>query len=344
MGTRARIFEVLRSRRGQLWGLGVLSCAVIQLLTSGGETAGAFVTNAQAESAGGFGRAFGGFPWLLRQMVGVLGWLDVVLPTPVYVTWLTLLGFVVLMALGWASRRMLAILVGLVAVVVFAPTAILMVTYFQGRYVLPVAVGVPLVAGYTLAERAPEQLMPRRLLAICLGVLAALHLVAFHQHLRRYAVGAAGDWWYFPDAGWDPPLASAAVLTVVYALLIGALSAWFYALGRPSTSGMRRTAEDVSVAPRTHDSRPIRPCRALPHGAKQPTIAQPRASSRPATEPSISRAQGNLLRDPCGGRGSRGVRRHQARTTSRSVRRPASLRAESAGSRGTAGSSPSCRW
>jgi hypothetical protein len=61
--------------------------------------------------------------------------------------------------------------------------------FWQGRYTLPLAVGVPLVAAAGSRAR-----LGRRSLALLLAVLAVCHLVGYVITLGRYTVGPATGW------------------------------------------------------------------------------------------------------------------------------------------------------
>jgi hypothetical protein len=281
MATAARLVELAHSRRAQLWTIAIGMSAALQLATSGGQMAGSFVSNVRTQTAPSLSNALGDFPRLLREMVGVFGYLDVQLPAPVYHVWLILVGLVVLMAIGWTSRRMVLILVGLLVAIVAVPTAIgtFRPLYMQGRYILPVAVGLPIVAGCVLAEHRDRQLISRRLLATCLGIVAALQIVSFHLQLRRYSAGIDSDWWYFSEANWEPPVATAWVLTLLYAALVIAGSTLLYLLGRSSAATVPGSCGNASAV----SARRIAPQGTTPVGRMPPVESRPLAGEAGAT-------------------------------------------------------------
>ena len=171
-----------------------------------------------------------------KQLIGYFGWLDTPSPALTYVLWTAGLGFLVLVALAWARRRQVAaLLVGLAATVV-VPVTLESAVYgdaggpaWQGRYGLPLAVGVPIVAATAIAssERGRQIAEPR--LFVGAGVmLVVAHILAFAQNLRRYTVGYDGEIQYWRHAEWSPPL-SPLLLTIAYALLVTAFVAWYLA-------------------------------------------------------------------------------------------------------------------
>jgi len=165
------------------------------------------------------------------EAIGNLGWLDAPLPPLALGLWW--IGFGVLVAAvverGGGRRLALAGSIGLSAVVV--PWVLEMYqgndtgTYWQGRYSLPLLVGVPIVLGAAthLAPGATptpgdgdhdgdlEERRRQRRLAIALAAVWVVVLnAALYAALRRWAVGLAGT--YVPTR-WDtygavvPPVA-----------------------------------------------------------------------------------------------------------------------------------------
>jgi hypothetical protein len=157
------------------------------------------------------------------QQVGVFGWLDTAMPGVVYLGW-ALLGTVVLtLAYLVGTRRqrwgLTAAIAGYIACEVFIRAVVMAPTGFdlQGRYTLPVAVTIPLVAGEILRANFDRLeisaiYFPRMLAS----VIALLQGVGWFANARRYAVGVGGDaiflgnsLWH-PAGGWIPWIAAAA--------------------------------------------------------------------------------------------------------------------------------------
>jgi hypothetical protein len=168
-----------------------------------------------------------------KEMIGVFGWLDTPAPAVTWLPWTAAVVFLFFAAVVWASRRYVAVLFALLAVVVIVPIVIESAAYgdagglsWQGRYTLPIAVGVPILAAFALTttERG-RQLVSRRFLLVTGVVLAAAQAFAFAQNLRRYTVGYDGavQFWKHPD--WTPPV-SPLLLTILYLVVIGAFVAW----------------------------------------------------------------------------------------------------------------------
>lgn len=197
------------------------------------------------------GDALDSVPARLPQLVGVFGWLDTPLPLPALVVVAVLAGAVVAagIALGRAADRV-ALVLGLVAVPVllFALQADTQLPFgfgVQGRYALPVAVALPLLAAHVLQERGGSVSRSAAALAPVVTVLmAAVQLVAWWYNARRYAYGTDGPLWWLgtpvewaPAGGWRPW----AALAVAGALLL-------------AVSGLGRTATTASgtAASSTH--------------------------------------------------------------------------------------------
>lgn len=154
----------------------------------------------------------------LFEMIGVFGWLDAAAPGIVYVAFLLGLGALGLVALVVSGRRT-GIVLGLVALgVMVVPVVMELLTYrtdafpWQGRYTLPLAVGVPLILGLSAATSPREPSLPRlRLVAAFGAVFVVVQFGAFLGTLNRYVKGEFGFFLLTPS-GWAPPLPTSVLL------------------------------------------------------------------------------------------------------------------------------------
>ena len=240
----ANTWVALRDRRSWPW-LGLVAVASGAALTWI-RTAGALPTATVEFPEWVFDRAAAtsvyATPLYLRNMVGEFGWTDTELPLVMVVAWLALIGGMAIAALvvgTWRQRIVLATL-GLLTlglpVLIHASQAKYIGIVWQGRYFLPAAVGIPLLAAFVLRERRPGWAVGRwavdRWTAWVLAALLLGQLVAFAVNLHRYVSGANGPWFGdVPDA-WSPPLtpwvligACAAVLAWLLRLLVATGSA-----------------------------------------------------------------------------------------------------------------------
>lgn len=149
---------------------------------------------------------------LANELVGVFGWLDSRPPMVLPLAWGAMVSGLVAVALLVATRGDRFLLGGIVAGI--GSTAFLgsYLAYgfhagAQGRWLLPLAVGLPVAAAEVAARRWPHHALatPHRLTVIVAAGVAALHLVALWSNWRRYAVGAAGPWWFAGQSRWSPP-------------------------------------------------------------------------------------------------------------------------------------------
>jgi hypothetical protein len=173
------------------------------------------------------GKAWG----LVQQMIGTFGYLDSPSPALTIAVWLAVLGFLVLAALAVARRRGAWVLGGLTAGVVVVPWVLevreapAVGFLWQGRYTLPLAVGVPLLAGHLLAGSAlGRRLLDRRIVVVVAVSLGLAQLLAFYFNLRRYMVGTKGPILIL-HADWHPPVPGIG-LVVLAAAGTAALVAW----------------------------------------------------------------------------------------------------------------------
>jgi hypothetical protein len=95
---------------------------------------------------------------------------------------------------------------------------------WQGRYIMPMAVGVPLMAVALVERSGALRAVQTRVATVVGSVVAFAAFAAFAEALRRYAVGVKGPIDYLRGA-WQPPLGATAL--TVAALVVLALSGLF---------------------------------------------------------------------------------------------------------------------
>lgn len=190
------------------------------------------------------------FAWdgFVLNMVGQFGWMDTPLEGWVLMAFAAGSAFVVLAALAagrWRERAgVLAVAAATFAlpVVVHASQAHFLGFIWQGRYILPVAIGVPVLAAFVLHRRAqdvPAAWLPgvRRIgvrVAVVVGsLLAFVQLAAFLENLHRYVNGEDGGWFSLAPDAWLPPvpLPLLLLLGLVATVGFGAVIVWSARLG-----------------------------------------------------------------------------------------------------------------
>lgn len=136
----------------------------------------------------------------LIEAIGLLGWLDTPLPASVVMLWMIGLGVLLAGSLQSPDRRPVVTGGIVVAVAVVSSWVLEMFsgntsgTYWQGRYYLPLLVGVPILFGRAALARDVT-----RTLSTAVGVIAVVVVnAALAAAVRRWAVGIGGS--YFP---WD---------------------------------------------------------------------------------------------------------------------------------------------
>src|SRR3954470_15769009 len=157
-----------------------------------------------------FGESFDRLPHRLEEMVAVFGWLDVPVPWITVAVWIALTALIVGAAMWRGAGRAHWTLVGLAVLTLLVPalveahmaTRIGMV--WQGLYTLPLAVGLPLLAGHIMQERPSAFRLPRWLLPVAAAAAGVAQLAAFIWALRRYEHGVPGSLNPFTGA-WQPP-------------------------------------------------------------------------------------------------------------------------------------------
>jgi hypothetical protein len=170
---------------------------------------------------------------VLHDAVGTFGALSVHLPGWMYWLWWALIAVLCAVAIARSGRRGRIAMVVTLAIVLAFPILFWafyfrQVTGLQGRYVLPILILVPLVAGYLLAVDGAARAVPGRLERGAIGgtiaLIAGLQAFAWWVNARAYAGNTSAHSLvshplYSPPLGWWPWIVLAALGTVA---LLGA--------------------------------------------------------------------------------------------------------------------------
>jgi hypothetical protein len=183
-------------------------------------------------------------------MVGVFGWQDTPAPAVTFVIWTAVLGILVALSVSLTNRRMAVAIVALLGLVVVVPAVLEFIEArrfgfgWQGRYTLPLAVGVPILCGFALA-REPARVLDRGRLRVLFAVaFVVAHFLAFWQNLRRYTVGYDGPLMFWWDPDWSPPF-PALLLLVVFLLGLVTLAVWLW--GGVTEGSSQAPADEATV-------------------------------------------------------------------------------------------------
>ena len=159
----------------------------------------------------------GRFGQFYQQMIGVFGWLDTRPPLVVLLVWTMAVGALVVLGVTLGRRRVA------LAIVLCAGLAVLVSTLveasqlndygilFQGRYILPLAMGVVMLAARAVDE--VEAAVLTRLVPLTTTLLALVvvgHAVSLYMAARRFSVSVNGPLNFLWAGGWDPGVPPAA--------------------------------------------------------------------------------------------------------------------------------------
>ncbi|NTW40858.1 MAG: DUF2142 domain-containing protein [Cellulomonadaceae bacterium] len=189
-------------------------------------------------------------PSYITGMLGHFGWLDTALPQWLYLWLAVAIGVTPVIAVLVAQTRkdQLAVLgVGALAlalpVLIQAWQAKNVGVIWQGRYSMPLMVGLPVVAGFVLRSGAPRvsDLRARPLFLTTASLLAIGHVAAFWVNLHRYVRGTAAPWFGSAATDWAPPVPTP-VLLLGFALAVVATVALIDVVSR---SEERETAPEA---------------------------------------------------------------------------------------------------
>lgn len=193
---RPRLRELRRSRRMYRWMLPPLVGTFLQLIWTYGVGTDDVPVGARSDAPTGFT-----LPEVLRrqpdrwvQYISNVGWLDVPLPGILATAWLALwLGLAFLALRGRVPLRarwsLGLVLLGVLVVPIMLewPLTHRLGFFWQGRYALPVAVGVPLLAAAVLASRRLPRDPPRWAFPVAFVVTGFVGMWSFVRAFMRYS-------------------------------------------------------------------------------------------------------------------------------------------------------------
>lgn len=185
-------------------------------------------------------------PGYLRQMIGILGWLDAQLPGYVYLLFAI---FTAVAVVGVVRARDVRLLLATVAVcigVIVVPIVINVVSahsaglIWQGRYTLPLFAMLVLLGmlGWQRSverrqgdegdegdegDRSGDERAALFVSVVAVTCFAVAEVAGFWQMLRRFAVGSNGKIWLDDPLGWRPSIAPMPLIAL-NAVLVVALS------------------------------------------------------------------------------------------------------------------------
>lgn len=227
---RARLRGLVRQRGVQL-ALGGLAIAIalgaVFVISTGNPSS--MTGKAIENGTGPLAAVIGETDAYLRQMVGNFGWLDTRSPQLSYYLWIgivfAMVGFVAVAAkLRTSAPLLITVAVTLGLPLIELPNAAKSGLPWQGRYSLPIAVGIPLIAVVLiepLARRIPG--LTNRLIAAVATAVGIGNVYAFYWALRRYVVGGDRGFNIFTGGAWQPPLGSAFLVAVMVAFAAAAV-------------------------------------------------------------------------------------------------------------------------
>jgi len=190
-------------------------------------------------------------PLRVREMIGILGWLDAPVPALTILVWLGALGALGLLARRQGPQPLLTATGACFLLTIVVPVALETPGmhnanfFWQGRYTLPLAVGLPILAAFAAAvQHRPD---PSRLgIKMAGGIGAALvvgQLAGMFRAQQRFMVGYGGRLGFWFHADWTPPI-PALVGFVAFGVAYGALVRLVVGKDEPAAS-----ADTMSESP-----------------------------------------------------------------------------------------------
>ena len=304
---RARLRQLARQRSARWWSAGVLaSCAI----------GTAWTITSKVDDIGNIAHTSYTIDQVLRtevtsrltgniaQMIDGFSYYDTRPPLLILGVWMIALGFLLITAFGlgtWLGRWRLAALIAGTLAIPMAFEVLNANTFgssFQGRYILPLAAGTPLLAAFiTGSSGLMSRISQARAIRAMFLVLLPCHLVSLAYVMDRWQSGVGPGHSLDPLRGsWHPVTGSALPLVLMTAGLIGlGVMAWRAARpnddeGAPvhgpqraelrgAAAGLRKQHPADAATPPVRVHATVRATRDLP-GAGGETI--PAAASAPS--------------------------------------------------------------
>jgi hypothetical protein len=166
----------------------------------------------------------------LTEAIGNLGWLDTPLPVTATFAWLGALGMLAGVSIVVGRWRPIGVAAAVLGAAVFTSWTLTMLQndesgeYWQGRYYLPLLVGIPIVLATVRAAPEAGHRIGMAAAVVGLGVANA----ALFAMVRRYGVGRAGSLLPWDWGTYEAPLPPVVALFVHVAASIALL--WWIAL------------------------------------------------------------------------------------------------------------------
>jgi hypothetical protein len=194
-------------------------------LLSGSLALGVVYPDPSLTAIGVIARMLSNTDYFLEQILGTFGWADVHLPlwTLILIGGVALMtGVLALAVAGWRHRILLFVIV---AGSIVIPIAVQLVSFhesglvWQGKYILPIAMLAPVLAGFVAARSRAADRLGAPVLHVAVAIIALAQVTAVVVNLHRYINGADGSWIRLIDHPWLP-------LVPVWAIVLTQVLAW----------------------------------------------------------------------------------------------------------------------
>ena len=143
-----------------------------------------------------------------HQLIGSFGWLDSPIDGRTLLLAALLCGAVVVTGVRQGNTNQQRAILLAIVLMVIVPVAFgaIRYPYFQGRYLLPMWVGVMMIAGSAIEGRSKGRLQSKSAKDCVIALWVIVNVSSLVTNLKRFSTGRSGSWNIFSNDAWSPPV------------------------------------------------------------------------------------------------------------------------------------------
>ena len=209
------VWDLIRTRR--IWPqlglcIAVSVGAVVYTLASGSLALGIVLPEPGLTASQVVDRMLDNTDYYLEQLLGVFGWGDTHLAIWTQMLIVSVVAVVVVVGAAMATWRERAAIVIVMIATIVVPIGVQLISFresglvWQGKYVLPIAMAAPVIAGFFAERRPMSNATSSKVVPLAFALAALSQVIGFAVNTHRYVNGASGPWTSLIEGAWLPPV------------------------------------------------------------------------------------------------------------------------------------------